>query len=89
MDDNIHLHQIAIEEKRFRKSVMNFATTHKKVEHVCHIRDFQLLLAENARQIQIHHEMLQKYLDLNEDLKDTTLYQQAGEVLKETLSTLK
>ncbi|XP_034486518.1 uncharacterized protein LOC117790998 [Drosophila innubila] len=86
---NLHLHQIAIEEKRFRRSVENFATTHKKVEHVCHIRDFQLLLAENSRQIQIHHDMLQKFLELNGDLKDTKLYQQAGEVLKETLSTLK
>jgi len=83
---NFHLNQIAIEEKRFCTSVKHFATTHTKLEHVCHIRDFQLLLAENSRQIRIHHEKLEKFLDWNEDLKDTPLYQQAVEVLKETIS---
>ncbi|XP_034114597.1 uncharacterized protein LOC132785666 [Drosophila nasuta] len=85
---NFHLHQIRNEEKRFRKAVDCYATTHTKLSHVCQIRDFQLLLAENSRQMKIHHEKLQKFLDLNGDLKDTPLYQKATEVLKETLHTM-
>ncbi|KAH8311556.1 hypothetical protein KR044_006891 [Drosophila immigrans] len=86
---NLYLHQIRIEEKRFRKAVEQWATTHTKLSHVCQIRDFQLLQAENSRQIKNRHGMLQKFLDLNVDLKDTTLYQKAVEVLKETLCIVK
>lgn len=82
---NIHKRMIDIEEKRFRKAVNEFATTHKKVEHVSNIRDYKQMMADNGRQIKIFHKKLKKYLELNPDLKNTKLYGQANEVLKVTL----
>ncbi|KAH8359289.1 hypothetical protein KR093_005670 [Drosophila rubida] len=86
---NFHFHQIRIEEKRFRKAVECYATTRTKLSHVKQIRDFQLLLAENSRQIKMHHEKLQKYIDLNSDLMGFPLYQKAVAVLQSTLCATK
>lgn len=82
---NFHKRMIDIEEQRFHKSVNELATTHKKVEHVRNIRDYQQMMADNGRQIRVFHKKLKKYLELNSDLKDTKLYEQANEVLKVTL----
>lgn len=81
---NLHKRMIDIEEKRFRKAVCEFSTTHKKVEHVRQIRDYQQMMADNTRQIRIFHDKLRRYLQLNSDLKHTELYHQADEVLKVT-----
>lgn len=86
---NFHVRQIDHEEKRFRRAVQDFSGTHKKMEHICHLRDYQEMMAENSRLMKIYHDKLKKYLELNEDLKHTKLYRQADEVLKTTLHTIK
>lgn len=86
---NFHIRQIDTEEKRFYRAMQGYSATHKKMQHLCHIRDYREMMAENSRQMQIYHEKLKKYLELNEDLKNTKLYRQADEVLKTTLLTIK
>ncbi|KAH8419022.1 hypothetical protein KR222_000914 [Zaprionus bogoriensis] len=85
---NFHMHQINLEEKRFRKAIENYVPTHRRVEIVRQIREYQLLMAENTRQIHIHQNMLKKFLELNEDLKDSVLYHKADEVLKQSFASV-
>lgn len=86
---NFHVRQIDNEEKRFHRALQNVSANHKKMEHICRIRDYKEMMAENSRLMGIYHDKLKKYLELNEDLKHTKLYRQADEVLKTTLLTIK
>lgn len=85
---NFHKRQIDTEEKRFHRAVQGYSATYKKMQHICHMRDYQEMMAENSRQMQIYHEKLRRYLELNDDLKHTKLYRQADEVLKTALLTI-
>ncbi|XP_032577761.1 uncharacterized protein LOC116801545 [Drosophila sechellia] len=81
--NGFHTQQIMFEDRRLYKSNLNGEVVHKKLEHLENICDFQNLQKETQRKLKNLKDTIQKFLDLNEDLKDTKEYKEATRLIEE------
>ncbi|XP_017081841.1 uncharacterized protein LOC108115105 [Drosophila eugracilis] len=78
-----HIRQIKYENMCLYQSVVNKEMNHKKIDHLGKISDYKNLLKETQRKMKKMQSTIQKFQELNSELKDTMGFQLATKLIEE------